>query len=59
MIRQNINKLIALAAVLLKVSNTNAQLTVTIGTTVFKGSGALVVVTGDMTNVGHRPAYGH
>ena len=52
MIRQNINKLIALAAVLLSVSNTNAQLTVTNGATVYMSNGASVVVTGDMTNAG-------
>ena len=52
MIHQNINKLIALAAVLLSVSNTNAQLTVTNGANVYMSSGASVVVTGNMTNAG-------
>ena len=52
MIRQNIHKLIALAALLLSVSITNAQLTVTNGATIYTDSGASVVVTGNMTNAG-------
>ena len=49
---KNIHKLKALAAGMVFVSTTSAQLTVTTGASIFIGTGASVVVQGNMTNAG-------